>query len=210
MRQRCGNDGVRANGLLCFECYERLKRYTNSKPTNDPTSERKLLLLHVPQSLSKLERFHFDIPLRAEEIAGAKVATFSSLQSLYTNLSAIINLAIFADIYGVQSLLEAVSVMLYRKLAQESRNLENNDLEKILELANTVYENTASADHEQNLEEKHILRRMIADFIAIHHNKFARSLRFRETLFHGGDITCDVFAAMVNLSELAQLKEQKF
>jgi len=96
--------------------------------------------------------------------------------------------------YQVQPLLEQALVALYRNLATTS--FDDDNLTTFIDLASIVYNGTMPASADAPYEEKHVLRRMISEYIAIHLQKFVTPSSLAQIARLGRDLMSDTLVAI--------------
>ena len=185
----CSAIGKYVQGLFCAKCLGNLDIVTRGKKDG-----AKQLQLNLPGFLEELQDFHFDIPLRASDILRATKDSISLPLPEIINLLDTVRLAVFADIYEVKPLSQAALVALYWKLTQEVLNEEN--IISICELTDYVYNNTPNRSIQTSIEDAHILRRILSQFIATYRDKFTSSQTFMQLLSQGGELAGDILLAL--------------
>lgn len=131
----CDNPRQRIDGLFCDQCWNELEGRIILEADNATS-----LRVCIPSSLSKIESFRFDIPFRAMDISEVMTDHLGSLHLPWGNMLDIERLAIFADMYQVQTLSETTLLALYQRLAMAS--CDDNSFSTVIELAGIVYDGT--------------------------------------------------------------------
>ncbi|KIX97332.1 uncharacterized protein Z520_06784 [Fonsecaea multimorphosa CBS 102226] len=190
---KCSNSGGYMQGLLCAECLRELDVFNYRDDFTADGASR--VQLKPTQRLEDLESFHFDMPLRVKEILEATEGFIAMPHPPSATLADTARLAIFADIYEIEPLSQAALMSLYHKLTREP--LDGDSIATVSEVTELVYNHTTGSDTDGNSKDKHVLRRMLSEFIAIHRGKFTASPTFMELLRKGGELPCDVLSATV-------------
>jgi len=202
----CQKEADFSLGICCLQCLadctsavEQLEREVWESDVSDK------LLLNPHHRLEELQGFHFDIPLRAKEIVEAAQTLpgmaypVSALES--TTLLDTVNLVIFANIYDVQPLWQLSLMSFYQKLTQLQERLDKHSVSAVIQLVEVVYKTTMNSGADSDLEDKHVLRRMISKFIAAHCRTFVSSPDFVALLSQGGELAGDVLQTLIFLNE---------
>ncbi|KAK5045187.1 hypothetical protein LTR84_009520 [Exophiala bonariae] len=158
-----------------------------------------VIFFRVPERFEDFASYCFDVPLRVTEVLEARRDLFVPFPSS-ASLFDITRYAIFADIYDVEPLAQAAFMIFYQKLSDEPLDAES--ISTICELANTVYDNTPNSFTDGSLQEKHVLRRMLSEFVAVYSVSFTESKSFMKLLSQGGDFASDLFLAAAQCSRL--------
>jgi len=186
----CYDAGDQINGWFCNSCWNDLRENIYVSSEEDGPKLR----VHIESSLSELASFRFDIPLRAVDIAEAMADEIGSIQISTSNILENGRLALFADVYQVQPLLEKALVALYRNLATMS--FDDDNLTTLIDLASIVYDGTTPTSADAPYEEKHVLRRMISEYIAAHLQKFVTPSSLAQIAGLERDLTSDTLVAI--------------
>jgi hypothetical protein len=189
----CPEDGQYMKGLFCEKCLRILDVF-NYRNEFTATGASKVQL-RLSRRLEELQSFHFDIPLRVKDISEAMENFVPMPYPAPTTLPDIARLAIFADIYEIEPLSQAVLLSLYQKLTREP--LDEDSIATVSEVSELVYNCTTGSDSDSTSKGTHVLRRMLSEFIAVHRGKFTASSTFMELLRQGGELPGDILSATV-------------
>lgn len=165
-------------------------------PINEDVSAERLarIQLQPVQSLKDLQSFHFDIPLRVQEILESTKG-FIIPYPPFASLFDITRVAIFADLYEIESLTQAALLSLYSRLTQES--LDKESIATVEVLVEVVYNTIPNSYADTSSTSTHVLRRMLSEFIAVHRDKFIESPNFLRLLHLQDGLAGDVLKATV-------------
>lgn len=180
-------------GLICTQCSKELGlRHRDSREISVEGLAR--IQLQPVQSLKDLQSFDFDIPLRVQEILES-TKDFIIPYPPFASLFDITRLAIFADLYEIESLAQAALLGLYSRLTQES--LDKETIATVEVLVEVVYNTIPNSYADTSSTGTHVLRRMLSEFIAVHRDKFIESPNFMRLLHQQDGLAGDVSKATV-------------
>jgi hypothetical protein len=118
---------------------------------------------------------------------------YASWYSLPRDLLAMARLANFADIYGAEALSQLAYIGMYRRLAETSPDDES--IVMVIELVEIVYDNFQNSSEECTFKGKHVLRRLLAEYVAVHRTKFLDSPAFNKIAAQRWEFISDVLYA---------------
>jgi hypothetical protein len=167
----CAQTGEYLLGLACVRCLREMQVLSWSSELMAGGGEK--VLLGPTRPSEELQSFHFGIPLRAREISGAPGRFPAMAYLLPATLPDTAELAIFADIYGINPLSQAVLESLYQKLDREP--LDEDSIASVCKVTEFIYDHTVDSDTNGSSGGSHVYRRMLAEFIATHQDKFIQS-----------------------------------
>ena len=184
----CQNRGQYMDGLFCNSCWCKLKVTGTADPYD-----------HFQSSLKGLAAFRFDVPMRALDLAEVMTERLGALHLCFMNLIAIGRLAVFADIYKALELLEHIVIALYHKMATAA--CEQDDVDIFIDLAIVVYSGTPSADADTPYEDRHVLQRLVSEYIAVHLPKFVKPPSLERMASFESNLLSDVLVAVARRHE---------
>lgn len=195
--EACLDDAEYLQGMACRKCLRSLGLldwYNEFEPEGV-----KKVQLEPTRRLEELESFHFDIPLRPKDMIEAMESfperTYPTSAILSATLPQITRIAIFAHIYQIEPLSQVALMSLYQKLTREP--LDEHSTTVVCGVTEYVYNSTIGSDSNITPKDRHVLRRMLSEFIATHRGKFLASPTFMELLRQGGELPIDILSATV-------------
>ena len=179
-------------GMLCTDCVTSLELWSlnTQLPDIDGLQHLNLAIHHMQNGV---EIFRYDVPLLAKQAAEELLLTFNTTCS--KRPSDILNLFIFADVYGISSLRNFACLELFRRLAWEE--ITPNAVADLVEL---VYGTTPDSGIGASFSEKHVLRRLVSAYAAYHGQALQTSPEMAGLLNREGEFGRDLFMAMSMLA----------